>query len=167
MAIEDAVPEEQSAEGQPPVNSDDVELVTRLGIKILREGDGLKVIQDALAQSNDPGQVVGQFLTQMITQLAEAVSKQYGLDVRAFLADGGFLENILDWLEGELSLPEDFSDQVYNEVLEMMKAVAATPPPQGGGMQGQAPQQAPAPMDEQAAMMAAQQQQAAPPQGPF
>lgn len=157
--------EQSATQGeQPPVSSDDIELVTRLGIKILREGEGLKVIQDALTQSQDPGQVVGQFLTQMITQLAEQVSKQYGLDVRAFLAEGGFLENILDWMEDQLDLPEDFSDQVYNEVLEMMKAVAANPPPEGGGMQGQAPQQGQPPMDEQAAAMAAQQQQQAPPQ---
>lgn len=131
-----------------PVNGDDVELLTRMAIKLMSDG-GLDVIKTALQESQDPAQVVGQFMVQLISQLAENVGQQVDIDMRAFLAKGGVLENLLDYIEEQLGYPAEFSDQIYGEVVEMIKAAATDPEPvsEGGppppAPQGQPPQGGP------------------------
>lgn len=123
----------------------DVELAVRMTIKMLRDGGGMKVIADAINQSNDPAQVVGQFLAQIVGQLAEKLDAEFGIDPRIFLAEGGWLEHILNYIEDQLGYPEEFSDEIYAQVLETIKAAAI------GGRQPQpAPQGQPAPPQEQA-----------------
>ena len=155
MSKERLPPEEEKEviEGTP-VDEQQVELVTRLGIKLLKEGGGLDTLGKAIQQSQDPAQVVGQFMVQLIGSLIDQLKEQIDLDPRVFLVPDGFLDNILDFLEDQLSLPEEFSDQVEGEVLEMIKALAM-------GEQQPQPQQGPG--LDQAGMAP---QQAAPPQGP-
>ncbi len=136
------------------VDPDDIELVTRLGIQLLMQGGGINQIRQALDQSSDPGQVVGQFLAQLIAMLAEQLQGKIDLDPRVFLAKGGFLENILNFIEDQLGLPEEFSDQVWSEVVEVIKALAMN------SQQAAQPGQGPAPQP------GAQQAQPVPPQGP-
>lgn len=134
--------EEQAPQGkQNSVNKDDVEIVTRLGIQLLSKGGAMKQIQEALQSSKDPAQVIGTFIAQMMAQILEQVSSEVDIDPRAFLANGGFLDTILNYIEKKLGLPEEFSDQIYNQVLEVIKA-AATNPQQAGA--GQPQQGAPA-----------------------
>lgn len=116
--------EEQEVVEDVPVSADQVELVTRLGIKLLKEGGGLDTLGKAIQQSQDPAQVVGQFMVQLIGSLIEQLKEQIDLDPRVFLVPDGFLDNMLDFLEDQLSLPSEFSDQVEGEVLEMIKALA-------------------------------------------
>lgn len=125
--------------GDSPVPDEDVELLVRTAIKLLNEGGGVDVIKQALNSSQDPGQVVGQFMGQLIMQMGENMIEQLQIDPRAFLAKGGFLEEILDYLEEQLALPPEFSDQVYSEVVEMIKAVVMKPEPPNEVMGGQAP----------------------------
>lgn len=126
----------------------DVEIAVRMTIKMLQEGGGMKVIVDAIQQSQQPAQVIGQFLAQMIGQLAENLQREMDIDPKIFLAKGGWLDSILNYIEKEMDMPEEFSDEIYPEVLETIKAAAQSP--QGGQQQGQPPQgQAPQP---QAAM---------------
>lgn len=101
-----------------------VELAVRMTVKMLDEGGGMKVIGDALKQSRDPAQVVGQFLAQIVGQLAEQLQKQFNIDPAIFLTKGGWLDKILDYIESQLGLPSEFSDQVYGNVLETVKAAA-------------------------------------------
>lgn len=145
--------EEQEVVEDVPVSADQVELVTRLGIKLLKEGGGLDTLGKAIQQSQDPAQVVGQFMVQLIGSLIEQLKEQIDLDPRVFLVPDGFLDNILDFLEDQLSLPSEFSDQVEGEVLEMIKALA---------MGEQQPQQQQGPGLDQMG----QQAQPAAPQGP-
>lgn len=146
--------EEQEVIEETPVDGDQVELVTRLGIKMLKEGGGLDTLSKAIQQSQDPAQVVGQFMVQLIGSMLDQLKEQIDLDPRVFLVPDGFVDNILDFLEDQLSLPSEFSDQVEAEVLEMVKALA-----QGE----QQPQQQQGPGLDQAGMA----QQAPPqPQGP-
>ncbi len=112
-----------------PVSDEDIEIVTRMGVQLLKQQNGLQVIKDAIDKSEDPAQVVGQMLATIIHGLAEQVSKNIDIDLRAFLAEGGFLERILDYIEDELGYPEEFSERIYQEVLEMLKAAAQDPPP--------------------------------------
>lgn len=130
-------------------NGPELEMAVRLGAKLLQEG-GLDVIKKAIDQSQDPAQVVGQFLAQVMAKLAEQMRDNYGADPGMFLAKGGWLDYMLDIIENELGYPEEFSDQIYNQVLEIIKAAASNPPAPNNVMGGQ--EQTPAP-------------QGAPPQG--
>lgn len=133
---------------QVPVSGQDVEIAVRMAIKMLNEGDGLQVIKDAIDKSQDPAMVIGQFLAQLMGALGEKLAQEIGLDPRAFLATDGFLDKILDYIEVKLKYPEDFSDQIYAQVLEAIKAAATNPPapndvmgqqgpqPQGGALDG-------------------------------
>lgn len=117
------------------VNSDDVEIAFRMFVDLLDNG-GLKVIRDAIDQSQDPAQVVGQFLAQSMGQLAEQLYQQYQIDPKIFLAKNGWLDLVLDYIETELGYPPEFSDQIYAEVLEIVKAAASTPDAPNRVMEG-------------------------------
>lgn len=125
------------------VSADDVEIAVRMGIKMLNEGNGLKIIQDAVNQSKDPGQVIGQFLAQLMAKMAEDLQAKVGLDPKVFLAKKGFLDTILDYIEHKLGLPQEFSDQVYTEVLNVIKAAAQGPAPPNDVMGGKSLDAAP------------------------
>lgn len=149
MASLDSVKEKKVNAG------DDVELAVRMTIKMLRDGGGLKVVADAINQSNDPAQVIGQFLSQIAGQLAEKLDAQYGIDPRIFIAKGGWLDKVLDYIEKQLGYPEEFSEEIYGAVLETIKAAAmagrngqaAGPPGQAAPpQQGAQPQAAPGPV---------------------
>lgn len=121
--------------------AEDVELATRMGVKLLSEGNGIQIIKDAINKSQDPAQVIGQFLAQMMGQLAEVLQKQYDIDPGIFVAKNGFLDNILNYIEGKLGYPEEFSDQIYGQVLETIKAAASGPPAPNNVMDPQAQRQ--------------------------
>lgn len=126
----------QPTEGRQEYPAEDVEIAVRMAVKMLKEGGGLKMIADAITQSKDPAQVVGKFLAQLMGQLGEKLRDEYGIDPGIFLAKNGFLDHILNYIETELGYPEDFSDTVYNEVLDTIKAAASVPPPPAGQVSG-------------------------------
>lgn len=132
MALDNMAP----TQAKLPSKDEQVELAVRMTIKLLDQGGGLKVIADALQQSRDPAQVIGQFLAQIVGQLAEKLEKEFDVDPSIFLAKGGWLDNVLDYIEAQLGLPPEFSDQVYGNVLETVKAAAM-----GGEVPEQAPQE--------------------------
>lgn len=109
------------------VPEQDVEIAVRLGVKLLSSG-GLDQIKAAIDQSKDPAQVIGTFIVQMIGHMAEQLRSQVGIDPRVFLAKGAFLDSILDYIETKLGYPPEFSDQIYSQVLETIKAAAMKPP---------------------------------------
>lgn len=125
----------------------DAELVSMMGMAALDKG-GLDIIKKALDTSQDPAEVIGQFLGQMVLQMAEFTQKTFEIDPGVYMADGGFVEQILNYIETKLGLPPEFSEQLYDEVLEIMKAVANSTGPKGrkaqmaqqqAGAQGGAP----------------------------
>lgn len=109
------------------VSSQDVELAVRMTIKALKDGGGLDVIRNAVNQSQDPAQVIGQMLATIAAKLGEKLQQEYDVDPRIFLAKGGWLEKVLDWIEKQLGYPSDFSNQIYMQVLETIKAAAQRP----------------------------------------
>lgn len=147
MASLDKEAPKSSKDSGKEVNPD-AKLVSMMGMAMLDKG-GLQTIQQALATSQDPPQVVAQFVAQMAGQLAEYTSAEMGIDPGVFAQPNGFLDQILGHIERKLKLPKEFSDQVYGETLEVMKAAAMSPEQAQQGQQqapgyGQ-PQQAPAP----------------------
>lgn len=138
----------------------DLEIAVKMGTRLMKEAGGLKAIEQALGGSGDPVQAISKFLVQLIMQIKEAVSSQgVELSPNIVLAQGGWVEQMLDVIEGELGLPADFSDQVFGDVVETFKALAQSP--QGGG--GAAPQQAQASQGIAGAMQA--QPAGVPPRG--
>ena len=128
--------EEQAAMEEVEVDGDLVETLYLMGVDLMKEGGVLPQLAQGLQKSSDPAQVVGQFIVQMIGQLAEVAAAEFNFDPRVFLAQNGWLERTLDFIEDELSLPEEFSDEVDDVVLEMIKALAQ------GEKQPEAPAQA-------------------------
>ncbi len=130
----------------------DLRIAVKTAKKMMTEGGGLKAVETALKQSEDPAKVVGQFLSQLILQMHDQFPKEINVSPRIYLAEGGVLEQLLDFLEGKLGLPKEFSNQVFADVVEIFKAGAqgqqAQPQQQaaapGPGLQGQVPP-APAP----------------------
>jgi hypothetical protein len=147
--------DQTAAPGQGPAKKEfpkeDVELAFRLAVKLLNEGGGLKVIADSIQQSQDPAQVIGKFLAQLMGQLAEKLRDEAGIDPGIFIAKGGFLEHILDYIEQKLGYPSDFSDKIYAEVLDTIKAAAMQPtnPNQVSGPNAQPQGQPPAPAPQE------------------
>ena len=117
--------------------SEDVELAVNFGIKLLNEGGGLDLIKKSINQSQDPAQVIGQFLAQIIAKLAEQMNQEYSIDPGIFLAKDGFLDYILNYIEQKLGYPAKFSDEIYNQVVEIIKAAAQGPAAPNGVMEGQ------------------------------
>lgn len=144
-ALDQPMNAQQAGPARKEYAREDVEIAVRMAIKLLNEGGGLKVIADAIQQSQDPAQVVGKFLAQLMGQLAEKLRDEVGIDPGIFIAKGGFLDTILDYIEKQLGYPEDFSNKIYSEVLDTIKAAAMSPtnPNQVSGPN--APQGAPAP----------------------
>jgi hypothetical protein len=113
----------------------DAKLVSMMGMAMLDKG-GLQTIEQALNTSQDPVQVVAQFVAQMAGRLAEYTAKEMGIDPAVYAKPNGFLDQILNYIEKKLGLPEEFSDQVYGETLEVMKAAAASPQQAGPAQAG-------------------------------
>lgn len=117
----------------------DAQIVVLMGKKMMDE-QGLKALEPAL-KSADPAQVVGKFLAQMVMKMAESLVPQ-GINPKVFLAKGGFVDQMLDYIETKLGLPKDFSDAIVGEVMETIKAAMqaaqsgsqgpSQAPPQGG-----------------------------------
>jgi hypothetical protein len=119
----------------------DAKLVSMMGLAMLDKG-GMKTIEQALASSQDPGQVVAQFVAQMAGRLAEYTATEMGINPGVYAQPHGFVDQVLGHIERKLGLPKEFSDSVYGETMEVMKAAAMSPEQ---AQQGQQPQQQAAP----------------------
>lgn len=116
----------------------DLQIAVSLGKRLMKDAGGLKAVEQAIAGSGDPTQAVSKFLVQLITQIKEAVASEgVELSPRIVLANNGWVTQMLDSLEQELGLPAEFSDEVFSDVVETFKALAAS----GSDAQGPQPPQ--------------------------
>lgn len=108
----------------------DLQIAVALGKRLMKDAGGLQAVGQAIEGSGDPVQAVAKFLVQLITQIKEAVgSEGVELSPRIVLANNGWVTQMLDNLEQELGLPPEFSDEVFSDVVETFKALAASPQP--------------------------------------
>ena len=115
----------------------DLQIAVKLSKKLMHEAGGLDAIKKVISASQDPVQVVAKFLVQLIMQIKDEVAKQgIELSPSIVLGQGGWLVQMLDLLEQELGLPQEFSDGIVDDVIETFKALSQ------GGKGGQPPQQA-------------------------
>lgn len=120
-----------------PKQSDDkdTELATRMCIQMIND-KGLPVLQKAIQSSKDPAQVIGQFIGQMFGMVAEKLQGM-GVSPKVFLKKPGVLGGVLSFLQQKLHLNDQQVNQIYIEVMNMIKAGAMGG--RGGQPQGQAP----------------------------
>lgn len=148
------------AEAGPPAlgdkDSNDMRNMVMLGVDLMEQG-GNDAIEKALTSSQDPTQVVGHVLAQVLMSLAETGGRDLDVDPRIFLAKGGWLEAMLDYIEVRFGLPKEFSDDAWMAVVEIIKAQTQA------GAQPQAPQVAPAPEAGGMSMTGQPMQQSGPP----
>lgn len=120
----------------------------RIGVMLAQDmidKNGAEVIKQALSQSNDPGQVIGQFLMQLVSQLGEMLPEELQLSKKIYFARNGWVEQISDYLQEEYSVPRDVMDRAEIYIGTTAQEMAAT-------------------KSNPQAAQAAQQQQAAPQQ---
>lgn len=123
----------------------DLEIAVLLGKKLVSEA-GNEVLS-AAQDSSDPSQVIGQFLVQLGSQLAEELPEELKPSPRVFLASGGWLEQMSDFIQDEYDIGRDVMDraEVYvastgQQMAQAQQQKGAAPPgappappmPQGG-----------------------------------
>lgn len=151
MALEDQLKEEDDREDTDGSLTDDEELDLEIMVnlaKIMIDEGGYQVIEQANS-SSDPGQVIGQFLVQLGSQIAEGLPEEAKPSPRIMLADGGWVEQVSDYLQEEYDVPRDVMDRAEMYVGGAAQSIAqgqqggqAAPPPgeqvppQGGPMNG-------------------------------
>ena len=153
--VQQPVPQQATAPEQQPSNKlseeeeTDLKIAVLLAERLIDEG-GIKVIDDAVKTSNDPGQVIGQFLMQMVSQMSEQLPKEIQLSKRIYFAHGGWVEQISDYLQEQYGIDKKIMDraEIYiataaQKMAQGQKQQAAQgQPPQAGVPGGQAmPQQ--------------------------
>lgn len=137
MALDNMQPQEapvQEGEQLTKDEMDDLDIMVNLSKEMIDDG-GIDVIDQAIEQSNDPAQVIGQFLMQMVSQLGESLPEDMDLSPRIFFAYGGWVEQISDYLQEQYGIPQEVMDRV-----EMFIGTAATQMQQGEAAKQPAPQ---------------------------
>lgn len=122
-------------------DEDDLEIAVLLGKRLIDQG-GQEVL-DAAKNSKDPGQVIGQFLLQLGSQMGEQMPEGMQLNPKVLLARGGWLEQMSDFLEEEYDLNRDIMDRA-----EIYVATQAQNMAQGQAQEQQATQQAAPPVPQ-------------------
>ena len=112
MALKEQLTEQEpkSTSGQLSDSEEkDLSIMVNLAKNLIDDG-GLEVVKSA-EQSSDPGQVIGQFLMQLGMQLSEKLSGMVDISPRIMLAEGGWVEQVSDYLQEEYGVPKNTMDR--------------------------------------------------------
>lgn len=143
MALEEKLKKEDEEEFQGDVLSDDeeqdLEMAVLLGKQLVAQG-GSEVI-NAAKSSKDPGQVIGQFLVQLGSQMGEQLPEEAKINPKIMLCEGGWVEQMSDFLQEEYDVSRDDADRAEIYVAttaqqiakgQQAQAAGATPAQEGG-----------------------------------
>lgn len=133
MNQEPQAPQEQGGAELSPEEEEDLDIAVMLAQNIIDDG-GISVIDEAVKSSKDPGQVIGQFLMQLVSQMSEQLPREVQFSPRIFLAEGGWLEEISDYLQDQYGVPQKDMDRA-----EMFVAASANSMAQGQAQQAAQP----------------------------
>lgn len=152
MAIKDQLEteNEQGQAGAQLNDSEEKDLSIMVNIaKSMIDDEGIKVIKSA-ENSKDQGQVIGQFLFQLGSTLAEKLSGTVDISPRIMLAEGGWVEQVSDYLQETYGVPKDVMDRAEIYVAQSAQQMSQA---QQAPQQGAAAPAPPAPaMPQQGAM---------------
>ena len=137
MAIKEKLMAEETPEGQlTAAEEQDLSIMVNLAKNMIDDG-GIEVIKSA-EKSKDQGQVIGQFMFQLGSQLAERLSGMVDVSPRIMLIEGGWAEQVSDYLQEEYQIPKNIMDRAELYIGGMAQEMAAAQ--QGGGApEGAAP----------------------------
>lgn len=137
MALDEKLTqEEDNTQRLSDEEEHELKIMVNIAEDMIDEG-GHQVIQQAL-DSKDPGVVIGQFILQLGSQLGEQLP--FEISPRIMLAEGGWVEQISDYLQEEYDVPKKVMDRAEIFVGSSAQAMS----------QGQGPQGAPEPQPQQA-----------------
>lgn len=110
-APQSAAPNKQAPQQESLTDDeeDDLRITVTLAKNLIDQG-GIEVIDKAMS-SKDPGQIIGQFLMQLMSQLGEALKKFMELSPRILFAHDGWVEQISDYLQDEYDIPKETMDR--------------------------------------------------------
>lgn len=136
MALEDEMVKEAETtgptqgEGLAEEEQKDLRLAVLLAEEMIDSG-GIDVINQAVEQSRDPAQVIGQFLMQLASQLDESLPEQAKLSKNIFLVRGGWVEQMSDYLQEEYGISREIMDkaEIYIGSTAQQMAAQKAPPP--------------------------------------
>ena len=135
MALEEELVEQEDDGQLTDQEEDQLEIMVLLAENLIDEG-GIEAL-DTAKGSKDPGQVIGQFLMQLGSQLGEQLP--FEISPRIMLARGGWLEQVSDYLQDEYGFSKKDMDRA-----EIFVASSAQGMAQGQQARQAAPQGAPA-----------------------
>lgn len=107
MALDEEMMAESGQAQLTDQEENDLEIAVALAENLIDEG-GYQVIQQA-EQSSDPATVIGQFLMQLGSQLGESLP--FPISPRIMLAEGGWVEQVSDYLQEEYDIPKQVMDR--------------------------------------------------------
>lgn len=131
MALQDKIREAENAQVEVEEELSELtseeEVDLRIAVNIaedLIDQGGYDVIQQAMDTSNDPAQVIGQFIIQMGMQMMQELPQEIVISRRIFLAEGGWVEQIMDYLQEEYDVPKDVTDRAEVYVATTVQQMA-------------------------------------------
>lgn len=146
MALEQEMQAQQGPQEMTEDQEQDLSIAVNICKNLIDDG-GVEVIQQAL-QTPDPGQVIGQFLMQMVAQMTENLPNGIEIDPAIYLAVGGWVEQISDYLQEEYDVPKQVMDRA-----EIFIGTAANEMAAGAQAQQQQQPAAPPMPQQQGGMM--------------
>lgn len=107
MALEDELMESEDQETLGDEEEKDLDIMVSMAENMI-DDSGSDIIEQAMS-SKDPGVVIGQFLMQLGSQLGEQLP--FEISPRIMLAEGGWLEQVSDYLQDEYDVPKKIMDR--------------------------------------------------------
>lgn len=122
MALDEKLAKEKAPQEERLTDEeeDDLRVMVSLAKNMIDEG-GIQVIDKAM-DSKDPGQIIGQFLMQLGSQIGEQLP--FDISPRIMLAQGGWLEEVSDYLQDEYDIPRKDMDRAEIFVAQAAQGMA-------------------------------------------
>lgn len=148
MALEEQLNQEPAPQEMTEDQEQDLTIAVNLAKNLIDDG-GFEVIEQALS-TKDPGQIIGQFLMQLVAQMTENLPEGVEIDPAIYLAIGGWVEQISDYLQEEYDVPKEIMDraEIYIGTASQQMMVAS----QQQQQTGMPPQGAPIPAGPEGVM---------------
>ena len=135
MALDEQMAQ-QGPERLGKEEEDELRVMVNLAMNMIDEG-GDQIIDQAM-NSKDPGTIIGQFIMQLGSQLGEQLP--FEISPRIMLAEGGWVEQISDYLQEQYDVPKKVMDRaeifIGSSAQNMAGQQATQQAPQGAPQQG-------------------------------
>ena len=135
MALDEQMAQ-QGPERLGKEEEDELRVMVNLAMNMIDEG-GADIIDQAM-ESKDPGTIIGQFIMQLGSQLGEKLP--FEISPRIMLAEGGWVEQISDYLQEQYDVPKKVMDRaeifIGSSAQNMAQQQQQQPAPQGAAPQG-------------------------------